>query len=435
MKLIAILKDSFREAVDTKVLYVTVPLSLLFVLFVFSISFRPLDAQEEANNFATDLNANVDRAFTKGNIAMGGQRPRFTVANFEQTNAGGQPWERAYHFQLVMEMPTEVPAEERQQIGESFANEMPRAMSMSLHWLWARDVTAKYLPEGSEKEIHILVDIPRTSVTSRLGWPHEPQIGFGLLPLHWLTIPLEAQLRVIADYIVGWVGAGLALLLSVVVTAFFIPNMLRKGTVDLLISKPMHRTTLLLYKFIGGLTFMVINTSIIMVGLYLAVGLRTGVWMNGLLLCIGVFTFQFAIFYAISTFAAVTTRSAIVAILLSVVAWGVLFLIGIAYRFLDFDRPDRAANRTESRKQESTFPAWVYTTGDIIHFITPHYKDLDALTTKLLVSDFYGSDTKEMKSVNEAMGSINWPETLSVTSFYIVALVGFSCFWFAWKDY
>src|ERR1700733_15291462 len=99
MKLIAVLKDSFREAVDTKVLYVTVPLSLLFVLFVFSISFRPLDAQDEANNFASALNANVDRAFTKGNIATGGQRPRFTVANFEQTNTGGQPWERAYHFQ------------------------------------------------------------------------------------------------------------------------------------------------------------------------------------------------------------------------------------------------------------------------------------------------------------------------------------------------
>ena len=46
MKYLAILKDSFREAIDSKVLYVTVGLSLLLTLLVVSISFRPVPADE-----------------------------------------------------------------------------------------------------------------------------------------------------------------------------------------------------------------------------------------------------------------------------------------------------------------------------------------------------------------------------------------------------
>ena len=42
MKYLAILKDSVREAMDTTVFYVTAGLSLLLILFVSSISFRPL---------------------------------------------------------------------------------------------------------------------------------------------------------------------------------------------------------------------------------------------------------------------------------------------------------------------------------------------------------------------------------------------------------
>ena len=435
MKLFAILKDSFREALDTKVLYLTVPLSLLFVLFVFSISFKPLDVRSEANNLASEFNANVDQAVSKGNLQLGAQRPHFSVANFEETKPEAQPWERGYHFQLVVELPIEGTAEERETVGEAMAKDMPKAMMMSPGWMWARDVTAKYVPEGTEKEVHIQVDIPRTGASDRGQWPHEPRIGFGLVPLHWLTIPLNAQLLVVTDWIVGWIGAGLTLLLSIIVTAFFIPNMLRKGTVDMLISKPMHRTTLLLYKFIGGLTFMVINTVVIIGGLYLALGVRTGVWMSGLLLCIGVFTFQFAIFYALSTFAAVTTRSAVVAILLSILAWFGLFVIGWGYRILDADRPERVAKREGGVRHESMLPAWAYTTGDVIHFMTPHYKDLDVLATKLILTDFYASDAKELKSVNEMIGSINWTETISVTTLYIFVLVGLSCFLFAMKDY
>jgi ABC-type transport system involved in multi-copper enzyme maturation permease subunit len=48
--------------------------------------------------------------------------------------------------------------------------------------------------------------------------------------------------------------------------------MLRKGTVDLLLVKPMSRITLLLFKFIGGLTFIFLTTAFIVSGLWLVLG-------------------------------------------------------------------------------------------------------------------------------------------------------------------
>src|SRR5262249_31355533 len=46
MKYFAILKDSLREALDSKVLYVLLGLSLLMILFVSTLSFKPLAAEK-----------------------------------------------------------------------------------------------------------------------------------------------------------------------------------------------------------------------------------------------------------------------------------------------------------------------------------------------------------------------------------------------------
>src|SRR5438067_13440391 len=46
MKYLAILKDSLREAIDNKVIFVMIGLSLLVTLFVLTTSFTPLSAQK-----------------------------------------------------------------------------------------------------------------------------------------------------------------------------------------------------------------------------------------------------------------------------------------------------------------------------------------------------------------------------------------------------
>src|ERR1700720_3971480 len=46
MKYLAILKDSLREALDSTVLYVMIGLSTLVILFVATLSFKPLAAEK-----------------------------------------------------------------------------------------------------------------------------------------------------------------------------------------------------------------------------------------------------------------------------------------------------------------------------------------------------------------------------------------------------
>src|SRR5205807_6715264 len=133
-------------------------------------------------------------------------------------------------------------------------------------------------------------------------WPHQPSLFFGAVPLTSAAqFPLGLQIWFIEDRLVNAWGGWVAIIVSIVLTAFFIPNMLRKGTVDLLLVKPIHRSTLLVYKYIGGLVFMFLNTAFVVAGIWLILGLRTGIWGPGFLASTGVLTFQFALYDAIST--------------------------------------------------------------------------------------------------------------------------------------
>jgi ABC-type transport system involved in multi-copper enzyme maturation permease subunit len=199
--------------------------------------------------------------------------------------------------------------------------------------------------------------------------------------------------------------------------------MLRKGTIDLLLAKPVHRTTLLIYKFIGGLSFMFVNTVFVVVGIWVAIGLRSGLWAPSFLLMIFIFTFQFAIFYAVSTLFGVLTRSPIVSILAACFTWAVLFVFHVGYVFVEVTRPFKP------------YSEWVYTTADTLHFVLPRYKDLDTLSAKLLARDLLGADSMERKLTDKMFASVKWGESLGVSIAFIAIMLGLSCWRFATKDY
>jgi hypothetical protein len=230
-------------------------------------------------------------------------------------------------------------------------------------------------------------------------------------------------LYVLEDWIVGWAGAVIALLLSTIITAFFIPNMLRKGAIDLLLAKPIHRSVLLIYKYIGGLAFMLINTTVIVGGIWLVLGLRSGIWGPGFLMAIPVWTFEFAILYAVSSLFAVLTRSPVVAILMTCLAWGVFFGVGKGYQAIE---------------QARTFlevPNWATVTADTVHFVLPRYKDLDVLLERQITGDLLDEDNPTRKANEEFYSSIHWGQTIGFCLGWIVLLLGATCWWFATRDY
>jgi hypothetical protein len=429
MKYLAILKDSLREALDTKVIYFTLGLSGLFLLLVASLSFRAVPAEEQFRRSTEFLTRLLGR-FTKG------QGPRFSIEDFSSSNPDAPAWQQDYRFSYVIEFQDEKAVEQLKKEKENPLAGKRLAEQLKAEFPWIDEVEVREITPTNPKEIRSQVETKGSAVEDRRAWVYEPQLFFGALPMPFLQMSLAKMVEFITDDLIGTWGAGITMLLSTVITAFFIPNMLRKGTVDMLLAKPIHRTTLLIYKFIGGLTFMFLNTLVIVVGVWLILGLRTNLWMPRFPLTLFIFTFQFAVFYSMSTLMAVLTRSPIVAILATVAFWAILFGIGIGYRIIDNLRPERIAElREQEQDMMPKLPSWVFITADVVHFVTPHYKDLDVLTTKLIRHDLMDADNARLKEIDKQARSVNWTESLSVTIGYIVILVGLSCLWFATRDY
>lgn len=134
---------------------------------------------------------------------------------------------------------------------------------------------------------------------------------------------VKSALAAFASYFVGKFGV----LVAILVSANIIPRMFEAGSIDLLLSKPVSRSALFLTKFFSGCMFILIVSAYFILGLFLIVGMRFDVWDPGLLLSIPVFLFVFAIIYSVSAAAGVVWRNAIVSVLIAVMVW--MFCMGL----------------------------------------------------------------------------------------------------------
>jgi len=111
--------------------------------------------------------------------------------------------------------------------------------------------------------------------------------------------------------------AGLCLLLAIFSSASFVPVMLEKGTIDLLLSKPISRLQLLIGKYLGGLLVVFINILFLIVGVWLIISLKFSYWDFSFLLVSLTVTFTFAVLYSIIVLFGVITRSSILGMMVA----------------------------------------------------------------------------------------------------------------------
>lgn len=134
----------------------------------------------------------------------------------------------------------------------------------------------------------------------------------------------EVIVPTLMSFLVGVVGVFVAIL----VTSPVIPQMFEPGSINLLLSKPVQRSAVYLAKFFGGCAFILLNVGYLCLGLWLILGLRFGIWNRGMLLCIPIFLFLFTIYYSVSTFTGVIWKSAVVSVVLCICLWLACFLVG-----------------------------------------------------------------------------------------------------------
>lgn len=199
--------------------------------------------------------------------------------------------------------------------------------------------------------------------------PDKVSILFGTWDIQtdFLTIGGELRKDIISlivvdgimDTILGFVGVILAL----IATAGFFPSLMQRGTVDVMLSKPIARWQLFLGKYLGSMVFVGFHATVFVVLTFLVCGMRWGVWLPGYLLSIPLIVLLFSYLYCISVLVAIPTRSSVAAVLVTLGAWVIFAGIQV----------------TDDRFAHS--PAWqqyrtAYTASRVARWVVPKTADI-----------------------------------------------------------
>jgi ABC-2 family transporter protein len=436
VKFLAILKDSIKEALSGWLLQILMILAFLFMLLILSLSYRHIPAEDQVKQKFEIQN------FLWQNNPEAGQ-PRFAVENFVQTNSGPY-WRGNYKFDMVVTTPDEAAMNK----AKAFAGRIPVKQELQINEI-RKAVSFKTIDgevKPSEPNVQrITYTTTDTNAEDGMSWKAAPKVFFFW---EWGAVfwnsPRTMVYR-IEKNLFGDFGMLAGLLISVIVTAGFIPNILRKGSLDLYVSKPVGRVQLLLMKYAGGLVYVVILATFTVTGVWLAVGIKSGVWAPGFLLMIPILTFYFALLYAFSTLIAVLTRNQLVAILLTCVAWSLVTGVGYIHELAEKANEDTKKSVIEVRKMQGDagaseedikraqpVPTWVEDGLFGARRMLPRTYDIDKLSGQMIAASVL-SDSEYKEKYDSPLG-VSWGEVIIISLLQIAVMLGLASWRMSTRD-
>ena len=136
--------------------------------------------------------------------------------------------------------------------------------------------------------------------------------------MHGVTF-FGSELRVPAFSVKQWVEnfqSGLAMVigtfgmfLALMATSTLFAQMLQKGSIDLLLCRPIPRWRLVTARFAGGAAIMAFNVTYLFLGVWTVLGLKSGIWNQGFPLATTLAIFGFAILFSVVMVVSVTSES------------------------------------------------------------------------------------------------------------------------------
>jgi CBS domain-containing protein len=128
----------------------------------------------------------------------------------------------------------------------------------------------------------------------------------------------------------------LAILMSVFATASLVPRMLEKGSIDLLLSKPISRPALFASRYLGGLLVTTVNLLYLTCGLGAILALKTGVWNGGFVWSGLVMSLYFACLFAFVVLVGVWLRSTTVSVMITAVVFFASLIVRLPHGNADW---------------------------------------------------------------------------------------------------
>lgn len=160
---------------------------------------------------------------------------------------------------------------------------------------------------------------------------------------------------------------GGGLFISIFSVSNFIPQMIEKGNIDLLLSKPVSRSQIILGKFFGGTTMVFINIAYLIIGLWILIGLKFNDWDSSFLLTIFTITFAFALLYSLIILIGIVTKSSVISMVVSYLIFVII-------------SPILASRDTIIEFVKSSFIEYLL---ELLYYIVPQTSEISTITSDL----------------------------------------------------
>ncbi len=340
---LAIIRDSFREALASRILWVLLILISLFLLVLAPLGYRSeqtttfqrrdfLNGRKLVRRIRSDFDTgpNSPGYHIWSRIEKAVQRELTTFANKDEGDSNRRPSGRAYYEGLdqLIETLNGLLSEK-----DLYTESAWKGISLGTE---AREMidqeTANLSLDDLSRLNRLLIEKPYVEVF-RPSPPRQVVLTYFSASIS-PPLPLSERrvMQLIEKYILpgimGVLVGFLAVFIAILVTAPVIPHMFDPGSLNLLLSKPLSRSLMFIAKFLGGCAFILINITLLIFGLWLIAGLRFGIWNHGLLLCIPIFLFLFALYYSVSALTGVIWRNAVLCVVMTIVFWLFCTIIG-----------------------------------------------------------------------------------------------------------
>jgi ABC-2 type transport system permease protein len=128
---------------------------------------------------------------------------------------------------------------------------------------------------------------------------------------------------------IAWILYPMGIMLSVFATASLVPRMLEKGSIDLLLSKPVSRPAILGARWLGGTAIAALNLVYLVGGVGLILGLKIGHWNWGFVLSGLVMAIYFGALMAFLVLIGVLMRSTTLGVMIT----AAIYFISLIVRF------------------------------------------------------------------------------------------------------
>lgn len=216
----------------------------------------------------------------------------------------------------------------------------------------------------------------------------EFSLGFGAF-----KIPLNRSRDDAVRFVQVTLAAGVAdtfgVLLAILWTAGFMPTFLAPQSATVLMAKPTPRWTILVGKYLGVVLFVTFQAFVFIAATWLAFGVRTDVWTGAYWLAVPLLVVNFAIFYAVSTFLAVWTRSTAAAAFGTLLFWLLCWAINFTHHRLGMMPPEGLG-------------ALSSTLAEIAYWIFPKPLDLAGLFFESMGGKEFSTEVPELTQAREA---------------------------------